>query len=125
MTHSASAPSEYSALLLLAGVVVLLLMGGILLGYSTRIRKQELARRIALVDLKVGLPSDKSAVRETLLLHGAASALPEREQRALVRLIAALHMRQEYASKLLLSTRFGFVALLGLGALALGLRWHA
>lgn len=125
MTHSAS--SEYSALLLLAGVIVLLLMGGTLLGYSIRIRNQELARRIALVDLKVGLPGrdSKSFVRTTLLLRGAAGALPEREQRAIVRLMASLHIPPEYASTFLLSSRFGFVALLGLGALVLGLRWHA
>ena len=121
--------SGYNAFLLLAGVVLLLTMGASLVWYSARIRRTEMTRRIALVDLQSGMPRKdqdavKAVVRETLLLHGAASKLPEREQRAIVRLAASLHIPQEYASRFLFYSRIGCVALFGIAALVLGSRWQ-
>lgn len=129
MVHSTSPASGYDALVLLAGMVSLLLVGATLVGYSVRIRKREIGRRIALVDLHGGMPSPerdavKPILRETFLLPGAASKLPEREQRAIVRLMASLRIAPEYASRFMLWSRSGCVALLGIATLVLGSQWQ-
>lgn len=129
MTHAAFLASDSHAPLLLAAATLFLLLGATLLVFSVRMRRLELSRRLSLVDLQTGLRSGqqraaKLAVRETLLLHGAAGALPEREQRAIVRFTSALRIPQEYASAFVSASRLSCAAILGLATLVLMSEWH-
>lgn len=114
--------------LLIVGAAMLILMGLTLLGYSIQIRSGELTRRVDLItprnDAEGEQPDVDEAlpVRESVLLHGTASSMSERDQRTIIRKLSALHIPIEYASTTFLLIRCAFIALQGFAAYTLASR---
>jgi tight adherence protein C len=111
----------------LLGGVSLMLAGTSMLLYGALLVRQGLARRVSLVRPKEHRSArpllEASAVRETLLLSGPLSTLPEREQREIVRFAARLSVSPAHASTTFLLLRSACAVLFGLAAYLIGARF--
>ena len=110
----------------LFGGISLIFAGTTMLLYSAFLGYQGIARRVALVQPKASRPAAAaakvSAVRETLLLSGPLSGLPEREQRQIVRLFGKLDVPPPYISSAYYFTRVLCAIVFGVAAYFLALR---
>lgn len=109
----------------LAAAIMLLLLGTTLMGFSVRIKDSGLARRVDLVDPQHAFgPAPREQVEApghgTRFALQPSSALSERNQREVARRLARLHISTKHMSAALMIIRLAFVAILGLGFLALG-----
>jgi len=116
--------------LMLSGAILLLLAGITMLAYSARMRHQQASRRIGLIEPRPPshMPpqiAQAAPIRETLLLRGTAGSLPERDQREIIRRLAALHIPAQHASTAFLILRLVCVVLFAAGMYALGAQWQA
>jgi tight adherence protein C len=117
-------PSEAQPILLAASIV--LLLGGLtLLAYSAHIANQAIGRRLGLVEARPeprpdSLRAGDRAVRETYLLQGPAGGFSDRDQRELIRLVAALRIPVAHAATAILIVRLFSIAAMGLAAFFLG-----
>ena len=109
----------------LAAAIMLLLLGTTLMGFSVRIKDSGLARRVDLVDPQHAFgpaprEQDEAPGHGTRFALQPSSALSERNQREVARRLARLHISTKHMSAALMIIRLAFVAILGLGFLALG-----
>lgn len=111
--------------LLLAGAIMLVLMGMTLMAYSFQIRRRDLTRRLRLIE---GPPSPRQSAQDASefparpfsTLQSIGGAMSERDQREVARRLFALHIPAHFAARAFLVIRLGCVAGLGLGAFMLG-----